>query len=521
MSMDLLSSPPDRRTSVSMMQEFRKKFERTSRYTDDALELERRDSNVIDLLIEAVMLIGVYPWEGSGAPRVLFQYPEGSVGEEIPPFCFPSGCKSTLQVFQDQDGIPKHILTDENISGARFVPLYFPEFQSAPYMFCYYFEVSPLTFPSFGHDLGLKDLLGKLGEKYTPLSTVCLAVKTKFPSAALFKGWMEWILLCELVQRGHIEQVFRKHMAGDTEVADASDWPQTARQKMMDVFQRMHTQPPPAPRDSLEISIPPLPCFTWLRPECEGAVHGPLARECLSYLISRIDMQKFICLYYSVLLEKTVILYHKDATVLGYCVLCLHFLCYPLKWKMPSVSILPDQLRDIIDAPNPIFIGTLHPLKSSLQSNTVYIDLVEGTVETSEDLPECPRGEALKEVLAKIWTAERPAMAILAAVNSVTKGFFDQIDPSTMTNYTNPEDVKSVFMQQLFEGRFLPKEREYIKAMLKTQMFRYAIEQRCRMKSNSMMIECMKAKSLESVAQQKALSEQNEPGEKEAFPSLS
>lgn len=515
-------SPRDRRTSLSMMKEFRQRFERSPGLSDadDALELDRCDSSTFHSLIDTVMLVGVYPWEGSATPRVLFQFPEGHGNEAIPPFCFPSGCRTWLQSFQDKNAIPAHIIDDSYIQNGKFIPLYFMEHRNAPYLFCFHFEVSPLTFPSFAHNLGLKELLGKLGETYTPLTTVCLAIKTKYPSASLFRQWIEWLLSCEMVARMRLEQVFVEYMSGNKAAAEGTGWPETERNLMMDVFKQMRNQPPPAPGKAFEIDCPPMPPFSWVMPIPDGPIHSPLAQECLSYLITRISMEQFITLFYSVLLERTVILYHTSETVIGYCVMCLHFLCHPLKWKSCSVSILPDQLEDLLDAPSPIFIGSRRPLTSGVPANCVYIDLVQGTLQTSDTLPVCPRGDALQKVLVKVWSMENPYMAILAAVNSVTKGMVDLIDLCTMTDYTNPDDVKSLFMQQLFIGRFPPEERPYLKVMLESQMFRYAVEQRCRIKSESMRIQQMKERSLESVARDSVLGEESDPEEKEMFPKM-
>lgn len=94
----------------------------------------------------------------------------------------------------------------------------------------------------------------------------------------------------------------------------------------------------------------------------------------LSDLYQALGPDLLIVVFSSLLLERKVILYTKNISILSSCVLGLQTLLYPFQWQHTIITILPESLVDICQAPIPVLAGLLGPITFEIEDGIV-IDL--------------------------------------------------------------------------------------------------------------------------------------------------
>lgn len=99
----------------------------------------------------------------------------------------------------------------------------------------------------------------------------------------------------------------------------------------------------------------------------------------LSDLYQALGPDLLIVVFSSLLLERKVILYTKNISILSSCVLGLQTLLYPFQWQHTIITILPDALVDICQAPIPVLAGLLEPITFDIEDGIV-IDLDHKTL---------------------------------------------------------------------------------------------------------------------------------------------
>lgn len=99
----------------------------------------------------------------------------------------------------------------------------------------------------------------------------------------------------------------------------------------------------------------------------------------LSDLYQALGPDLLIVVFSSLLLERKVILYTENISILSSCVLGLQTLLYPFQWQHTIITILPDVLVDICQAPIPVLAGLLEPITFDIEDGIV-IDLDHKTL---------------------------------------------------------------------------------------------------------------------------------------------
>lgn len=94
----------------------------------------------------------------------------------------------------------------------------------------------------------------------------------------------------------------------------------------------------------------------------------------LSDLYQALGPELLIVVFSSLLLERKVILHTQNISILSSCVLGLQTLLYPFQWQHTIITILPDSLVDICQAPIPVLAGLLEPITFDIEDGIV-IDL--------------------------------------------------------------------------------------------------------------------------------------------------
>uniref|UniRef100_A0AAG5D0G0 UDENN domain-containing protein n=1 Tax=Anopheles atroparvus TaxID=41427 RepID=A0AAG5D0G0_ANOAO len=84
----------------------------------------------------------------------------------------------------------------------------------------------------------------------------------------------------------------------------------------------------------------------------------------------------------SLLLEKMVILFSEHLSLLTSCVQGLLLILYPFQWQHILITIIPDHLQQMLDAPVPMLAGTLQPVPEQLwkSGDACYVNLDKRTV---------------------------------------------------------------------------------------------------------------------------------------------
>lgn len=94
----------------------------------------------------------------------------------------------------------------------------------------------------------------------------------------------------------------------------------------------------------------------------------------LSDLYKALGPDLLIVVFSSLLLERKVILYTENISILSSCVLGLQTLLYPFEWQHALITILPQTLAEICQAPIPVLAGMLEPITFDIEDGIV-IDL--------------------------------------------------------------------------------------------------------------------------------------------------
>jgi hypothetical protein len=99
----------------------------------------------------------------------------------------------------------------------------------------------------------------------------------------------------------------------------------------------------------------------------------------LSDLFELVDAEMLLNIFGSLLLERKVILFSENMMLLSSSILALDSILYPFQWQYPLITILPQNLMEICQAPFPVLAGTMEKLS---------IDIEEGIL-VNLDTKEC------------------------------------------------------------------------------------------------------------------------------------
>lgn len=94
----------------------------------------------------------------------------------------------------------------------------------------------------------------------------------------------------------------------------------------------------------------------------------------LSDLYGALGPDLLISIFGSLLLERKVILCSQHISTLSSCVLGLQTVLYPFQWQHTLVTILPQELVEVCQAPFPVLAGMLEPIQFDIEDGIV-VDL--------------------------------------------------------------------------------------------------------------------------------------------------
>lgn len=297
-----------------------------------------------------------------------------------------------------------------------------------------------------------------------------------------------------MIARMQVSHYIERFLEGRGPIGDDMvEWPAAHRSKFLQEFARIAAIAPPGPNETIVIDSPPCRVFRWQRPGVPK-IYFPLASRALADVVKHIDLRAFTTLFSALLLEKTIIVYHTDEAIVNNAILALHFILRPLRWVSGSISILPEQLTDLLNAPNPLLVGLDKPLTVS-GSDFVYFNLVAQDLHVlGPNFPLYPKYAELEMRLRAVWApppkGHEPVdyTSILAVTSSVVGLLMNAVDASIMSDMTGAE-AHSLFLREFFLPRFPREEQPFAQAFSETQMFQLQVEHACRRRSDERSIE--------------------------------
>ncbi|XP_049546448.1 DENN domain-containing protein 2D-like [Anopheles darlingi] len=177
-------------------------------------------------------------------------------------------------------------------------------------------------------------------------------------------------------------------------------------------------------------------------------------------------IQVFECL----LLEKMVILFSEHLSQLSSCILALLSILYPFQWQHILITIVPDDLQQVLEAPVPMLAGTLQPVPEELwqgSADACYVNLDRRTVrmarkERCSMLPsELKNPLRVSLELVKIFEDAKDLSSVL--IGGAFVRFFIELF-STL-------DTQSYEKTQFLEQFKNPETRLFLNCFLETVMF--------------------------------------------------
>uniref|UniRef100_A0A182K8H5 UDENN domain-containing protein n=1 Tax=Anopheles christyi TaxID=43041 RepID=A0A182K8H5_9DIPT len=176
-----------------------------------------------------------------------------------------------------------------------------------------------------------------------------------------------------------------------------------------------------------------------------------------------------IHVFESLLLEKMVILFSEHLSLLTSCVQGLLLILYPFQWQHILVTVIPEHLQLMLEAPVPMLAGTLQPVPEELweSGNTCYVNLDKRTVRPARKeqfsiLPsELKKPLRVSLDLVKIFEDSKGLASVLIG-GAFVRFFielFSTLDPHTYE--------KTSFLER-FEN---PETKLFLNCFLETVMF--------------------------------------------------
>ena len=208
-------------------------------------------------------------------------------------------------------------------------------------------------------------------------------------------------------------------------------------------------------------------------------------------LFTSLKFQDFFWIMCAILQEKSVVFISSNLALLSSCVLCAHALLRPFKWPNLMIPIVPNSLRDLLDAPIPFLAGIpdIGTAERQNYSNVIWVLL---------DEPNLSRKiQGMSSIVQEVVEPEAPQLRRnLAELYKVYEGenhrFIGNADERTNC-FGIAEGFKKFYMKiiEAFRGvtmnennltnilvkKFPIYDHKFIRAFTQTLMFHNKLEQ--------------------------------------------
>lgn len=190
----------------------------------------------------------------------------------------------------------------------------------------------------------------------------------------------------------------------------------------------------------------------------------------LSDMFQGLGAELLINVFGTLLHERKVILYSKSISKLSSCVLGLQTILYPFQWQYTLVSILPQSLEEICQAPFPVLAGMLERIDFDIEDGIV-VDLdakkvVQKCGDENSILPNCLR-ESLLISLDMVDYIDQGRMLSSVLIAEAFLRFFVEL----FAGYKSKEFDKEAFIQ----SHSVQSVHLFLEWFAETAMFRHFV----------------------------------------------
>ena len=447
-----------------------------------AVEASVFDETDTDNLFTSLSIFGWCLWDANKTPRILFRLnkdEDDHVAKVVCRCCFsdhPQPREARIRYSDDTDLKQVAMRGYDSANQAKFT-LYFQELP-ASYCYCCQLEVSPFTIPSVCHDKSFGEIMETVKDGFVPQSLICIVIHAKVARRGLYYNVIDWLLQCEHMVR--LDVFFRSF--GSSECV----WPQ---KKMFHRFLK-HVQMFPFDPEANECEIHegPFPSFKWIGDETVPRPELAVVRDCVNMFIDHVDVNGFLTLISGLILEFPIYVLGKEKTLVSDTIMALTFMVYPLQWIMPVISLLPEEMHELVDSPVPSLIGTCGNVTPKLP-NALIVDLdapPNKAVRSVSPVPHIPDDGTLMQELT--WYMEHmrkdrftAICCIVSAIEDKIRNLLEPVPRSIVSDFTSKQQTR--FMIELFLANFEKQDRHFMRLMRETQMFEYHLNRECRRQS--------------------------------------
>ena len=199
-------------------------------------------------------------------------------------------------------------------------------------------------------------------------------------------------------------------------------------------------------------------------------------------LFSVMEFDDFFKVLCAVIHEKSLIFVSESLDRISSAVLAVIGLIRPFKWHHLACTVLPDSLRDLLDAPVPFIVGTLHcPVQ--MAKHAVWVNLDDRKVVVGEQSE--PFGGNLKEHLRIYYSvfhrdaSEEEKREAVSMFIKILRGYWTELIDK-MPAMINSRDSEYVTIDSIRRS-ILESSRKadypFMEQLVLTQSFTYIIEE--------------------------------------------
>ena len=440
-------------------------------------------------LFENFFILGPKNFHDDVSPVCLYEYPDVGAADELrlERFCFMDGLHFKNIIMHNSNSVSGMFsTTPEAMEEYIFIK---SEAGNPMFHYCIRFRACPLDRPALEDpgDEMVQDIQFFRTVKVFPSCFFAYCLVSRHPFHALLFQILRVILKCEARVRmsspnlhglASLQQYVPE--AGMQEYM----WPQNVvqlRKKILDAFYYCHL-PAFGKCMAIDIRDDSVP-FVWRMPVA-GEIPVQMALWAYEPLMEWISVDNFVQIITSIVLERSILVTGSNVQKVIKTVVLLPQLIVPLFWLCPIVTLLPEDMLGLLDAPMPTIFGLYRKLKRYVTDDRVIIDLDTKQVELGENLGriQLPKRDKLISELRPIWGVKIAQNAMTSVLNIVRSHLeaviVEQMQKSTMTKMdANREETG--FAEQVFKLRYPKESQPFVAEFMKTQMFQGYKEQLC------------------------------------------